>query len=163
MNFISLLSVTHANYGIQANGYQWFVDTHIQKELCWGVKRFFLHLPFFPPLPNPTTTYEFDQVLAATPQLRAEFTRSISTLTRPSRGEPVEVIAYVGGLRWKGDPSVATDYAGFSDFEDPSMAALVRAHKGRGDWGAFRNRVEQNIRPLIDAGCSIGIDTSAQC
>ncbi|MGB0767720.1 MAG: hypothetical protein ACPGYV_08410, partial [Phycisphaeraceae bacterium] len=131
--------------GIKQRGWRNLIEHLFAPQIAWGVRRVMLHNPFgTASLAGPMP---FDQYLEAkaagigwlVDDFVSEWRRVVNG--GYSDGEPVEVIGYIG--------SITTD---------PSMKRLVDS----GNLDAWRERAEQSIAPLIEAGMSIGFDAGSR-
>lgn len=126
-------------------GWAGFVDRQIQPLRALGVNRFWLHTPMghagvvrnFPPVGD--TNIRFDQLLEARekPSLRW-LTRGFAKAWLPLTRADVQVVAYLGTL------------PGAPEFDDLA----------RGRQRDFFDRLTKSIRPFLDAGCDLALDSS---
>lgn len=120
-------------FNIAQTGWQHYVDTRLASMRAHGMKRILLHNPFGTRLDEPV--FQFDQFILAQQAGLTNVTETFVDAWRPVTAAGVEVIAYIGKL-W-GDP----DFDGLTDFDQ------------------YMDRVMRSIRPMIDAGVSIGFDS----
>lgn len=141
--------VRHVGRNIATRGWTSYVDRSIKPVLDAGCRRIGIHNPFGAQAGEPM---DFDQAVEVTKldnrKLQPDkFVKAWLPVTRGdyTNGEPVEVIAYIGDL--DGDP----------DMVRRRDKWLAGSDKHKKQWA---RRAMQSVQPLIDAGCSIGLDSS---
>lgn len=135
----------HAQWIHPESGWAGFVEKHIRPVRALGIQRFWLHTPMghsgvtrsFAPVGK--SGIRFDQLLEAREKtslrwLTQGFAKAWLPLTRAN----VQVVAYLGTLH------------GAPEFDDLA----------RGRQRDFFDRLTQSIRPFLDAGCDLAIDSS---
>lgn len=156
---VSWITVGGSGFGTRANryvgwganathrkqGWAGYIRRVIQPQIAWGARRFALHNPFGVLIGQ---SMQFDQFLHARdgvagahnplPWLYQDFVSAWSSLIRAqaAKGQPIEVIAYLGRL--DGDP----DFARL----DPQ------------EWA---KRFSDSVRMPVEAGMSVGFDASS--
>jgi hypothetical protein len=121
-------------------GWKRFVEQTVVKQLNWGVRRIQIHSPFGV---LSDEVYQFDQYLEAREAGFKSLVDGFVEAWRPvirgdyTDGEPVEVIAYLGGLG--------------------NDQHFIDLHKA-GDLDAWYARAWASMQPALDAGMSIGFD-----
>jgi hypothetical protein len=80
-------------WNIKTQGWAGFVQTHVQPQLAWGVKRIMLHNPFGI---MPGEDYQADQAIEAQSQGLNWLTNSFAEAWAPITAQGIEVIAYMG-------------------------------------------------------------------
>lgn len=146
-NVISLIPIGHSapgdagrhvGYGIKSAGGWSPVLEQAAREYAWGARRWQLHNPFGTETDKPM---QFDQYLLAREAGLNWVTDDFVRCWRPFTAIPgIEVIGYLGTPYYLG-----VNQPNF----DPSHPA------------AYFRRFTQSVQPLLDAGMSIGFDTSA--
>jgi hypothetical protein len=117
-------------WSLDTIGWQGYVNGRVARLRALGMKRLFLHNPFGV-LPN--EDFQFDQFIHAQDAGLTWLTNGFASAFRPLMEAGIEVICYIG-----------------STSRDPDFSTL-----GIRDYLA---RVKRSVQPLIDAGCSIGLD-----
>lgn len=126
----------NVGWSIKQTGWAGFVNARVRELQNLGVKRLFLHNPFG--TLNNDPYFQFDQYIHAQEAGLTWLTNGFAEAWRPVTQAGNEVIAYIGTMSFIGQ-------------QDPDFANLTDAQ--------FVDRVMRSIRPLIDAGMSIGLDT----
>ena len=127
------------------SGWNSFIRFNIQPLLDGGVRRFMIHNPFGT---RQGEVMEFDQFLHAREAGLRHLTEGFVEAWRPivrgdrTQGEPVEVIAYLGAM-----------------IADPEFEA-IKAEGGEAAHARFIERADASIRPALEAGMTIGFDSS---
>lgn len=128
-------------WNIKRAGWRGFVKKVIDPQIAWGCRRFVLHNPFGA---FPDEDMQFDQYIHASEAglgwLCNGFVEAWRPVTQGGAGGPIEVICYLGKLR-----------------EDPDFQVLL----DRGNHQLWLERAWDSMRPALDAGMSIGLDSSA--
>lgn len=125
-------AVRNVGWSMHQVGWQGYVDGRFAQLQQMGVKRIFLHNPFG--ILNSEPYFQFDQYIHAQEAGLTWLTEGFVEAWRPITQQGVEVIAYIGTMF--SDP----DFVGLSDDQ-------------------FIDRVVRSLRPLIDAGMSVGLDS----
>lgn len=139
-----------ANIISSATGWSYFITQNIIPLYKQGVRRFQLHWPFGISLLGSQTT-DFDQFVMAqeegltwlTDQFVANW-KPIVDGTDSRTGEPCEVIVYLGVPTQPVYP------------DNPLTHLWFTNHKA--EW---LSRAQASVDPLIQAGCSIGVDSAS--
>lgn len=113
-------------------GWAGYVSGRGQQLKNLGMRRLFLHNPFGT---LPWEPFQFDQYIHAQQAGLTWLTNGFTEAFKPFVESGVEVICYIGRLQ--GD----FDFDTLTNFDD------------------YMDRVMRSIRPMIDAGCSIGFDS----
>lgn len=135
----------HTQWIQPQTGWSGFVERHVRPIRELGVKRFWLHTPMGhsgvvrdqPPIGK--TGIRFDQWLEARekPSL-AWLTKGFARAWLPLTRDNVQVVAYLGTLH------------GAPEFDD-----LLRGRQRD-----FFDRLARSIRPFLDAGCDLALDSA---
>lgn len=126
-------SVRTIGWGIPQHGWGQYVSGRFATLQSYGTRRILLHNPFGT-LPG-EAIFQFDQFILAQEAGLTNVTNTFVDAWRPVTQSGVEVIAYIGKL-----------------WQDPDFDALT-------DFDAYMDRVMRSIRPMIEAGVSIGFDS----
>lgn len=127
------VSIRRVGWDLDVHGWQGYVDKRVKLLRAIGTERILLHNPFGT-LPE-DEVFQFDQAIHAEDAGLHWLTQGFAPAWRPVTAAGVEVIAYIGMLR-----------------DDPDFTALT-------DMKQYMARVMRSIKPLLDAGVSIGLDS----
>lgn len=126
-------STRQVNPGALGQGWGPYVQSTVEPDLAWGVRRIELHNPFG--ILSGETSFRADQFLdaeaAGLPWLTDDFVQAWQPITHGG----IEVIGYIGSPEY-----------------DPSFQALAN------NPAAWNARFDASIAPLVQAGMSIGFD-----
>lgn len=126
-------SKRRVGWSMESIGWQGYVNSRIPQLKALGMKRMFLHNPFGTRSDEPY--FQFDQYIHAQQEGLNWLTDGFVQAWKPVTASGIEVIAYIGKIM--GDP----------DFENLT------------DMDQYMDRVMRSVRPLVDAGMSIGLDS----
>ena len=126
-------SKRRVGWSIDTQGWQGYVNTRVAQLRALGMKRLFLHNPFGTRSDEPY--FQFDQYIHAQEAGLTWLTEGFTQAIKPLVDSGIEVICYIGKLH--GDP----DFDNLTDLDQ------------------YMDRVMRSLRPMIDAGCSIGLDS----
>lgn len=128
--------------GLKQTGWDGFVQIKVRPLLDWGVRRIQLHNPFGA---KEGDTMRLDQYLLAKEAELDWLTDGFVEAWKPvirgdyTNGEPVEVIGYVGH----------------------GFGGEFKRLREAGDLRGYRERAAASIKPLVQAGMSIGFDSAS--
>ena len=126
------VSKRRVGWEIDRIGWQGYVNSRVAHLRSLGMRRHFMHNPFGT---LPDEDFQFDQFIHAQDAGLNWLTTGFVQAWKPLIDSGMEVICYIGKLA-----------------HDPDFTSLTDLH-------AYMARVKRSIQPLIDAGCSIGLDS----
>lgn len=125
-------SKRRVGWDIDRNGWQGYVNGRVAQLRALGMRRILMHNPFGT---LPGEDFQFDQYIHAQEMGLTWLTNGFVQAWKPVTDAGVEVICYIGKLAHD------VDFTSLTDLQQ------------------YMARVKRSLQPMIDAGCSIGLDS----